>query len=144
MPEIIPNNPNLEREIEVLEKKLAEKKAALSEVKQFPAEREIAREVVEERVAEQIAAVIPAAAKAKPASSKINPVVLPAKVSAAALKNTPQNKQIDILLGVAFSDSIASAVILAQKMENPYVLDAVHDALVDKFYNELVKRGKIN
>ena len=144
MPEIILNNPNLEKEIEVLEKRLAERKAALSDQKQPLIEKEIAREVVKERVAEHMAISASLQTSSKSGAKGVNPIILPAKVSPAVLKNASPEKQIDILLGVAFSDSIAGAVILAGKLKSPYVLDAIHDALVDKFYDELVKRGKIN
>lgn len=143
MSEIISNSPNLEKEIEVLEKRLAEKKAALSDQKEPLSEKEIAREVVKERVAEHMAVGVSPQAKVKAKAKNASPLVLPGKISPAALKNASPEKQIDILLGVAFSDSIAGAVGLAQNLK-PYVLDALHDALVDTFYEELVKRGKIN
>lgn len=143
MPEIIPNNPNLEKEIEVLEKRLAEKKAALSDQKELPLEREVAREVVKERVAEYMAVGVLPQTKVKAKAKSASPLVVPGKISPAVLKGASPDKQIDILLGVAFSDSISSAVGLAQGLQ-PYVLDAFHDALVDKFYEELVKRGKIH
>jgi len=144
MPEIIPNNPNLEKEIEVLEKRLAEKKAALSDQKEPLREREVVREVVRERVAEQMAVSVSSQAGSKVKAKDAKPIVLPGKISPAALKKASSEKQIDILLGVAFSDSIANAVSLAQKLESPYALDALHDVLVDKFYEELIRRGKIN
>ena len=54
-----------------------------------------------------------------------------------------QEKQLDILVGIAMTQSIPESVSLAQATDNPYILDELHDVLVDKFYSELVKRGKI-
>lgn len=47
------------------------------------------------------------------------------------------------LVDVAFNHGIASAIKTAQKMNNPYILDAFHDLLVDKLYDELVKRHRL-
>jgi len=143
MAEFIPSSPNIEKEIEVLERRLAEKKAQLSEKKEPFLEKEVAREVVEERVAEHLAApaILPAAKKS-PAKAP-PPLVPPTKISLSVLKRTSQEKQLQILLGVALKNSIPQAVVLAEKLDNPYLLDALHDALVDKFYEELLKRGKI-
>jgi hypothetical protein len=41
------------------------------------------------------------------------------------------------------TQSIPEAVALAQESGSPYVLDELHDVLVDKFFEELVKRGKL-
>ena len=41
------------------------------------------------------------------------------------------------------SQSIPESVSLAQEIGNPYILDELHDVLVDKFFEELIKRGKI-
>jgi hypothetical protein len=143
MAEFIQSSPNIEKEIEVLERRLAEKKAQLSEKKEPFLEKEVAREVIRERVAEHLAApaVLPAVKKS-PAKTP-SPLVPPAKISLSVLKKTPREKQLQILLGVAFKDSIPEAVVLAEKLDSPYLLDAMHDALVDKFYEELVRRGKI-
>jgi len=143
MAEFIPSSPNIEKEIEVLERRLAEKKAQLSERKEPFLEKEVAREVVEERVAEHLAApaILPAVKKSP---AKVPPpLVPPTKISLSVLKRTSQEKQLQILLGVALKNSIPQAVVLAEKLDNPYLLDALHDALVDKFYEELLKRGKI-
>ena len=143
MAEFIPSSPNIEKEIEVLERRLAEKKAQLSEKKEPFLEKEVAREVVEERVAEHLAApaILPAVKKSP---AKVPPpLVPPTKISLSVLKRTSQEKQLQILLGVALKNSIPQAVVLAEKLDNPYLLDALHDALVDKFYEELLKRGKI-
>ena len=143
MAEFIPSSPNIEKEIEVLERRLAEKKAQLSERKEPFLEKEVAREVVEERVAEHLAApaILPAVKKSP---AKVPPpLVPPTKISLSVLKRTSQEKQLQILLGVALKNSIPQAVVLAEKLDNPYLLDALHDALVDKFYEELVRRGKI-
>ncbi|MEK7453241.1 MAG: hypothetical protein AAB614_03330 [Patescibacteria group bacterium] len=47
------------------------------------------------------------------------------------------------LVNIAFNDGLAIAISNAQKMNDPYVLDAFHDLLIDKLYEELIKRGKL-
>ncbi|MBI3671609.1 hypothetical protein HY249_02315 [Candidatus Azambacteria bacterium] len=47
------------------------------------------------------------------------------------------------LVNAAFNDGIVSAIDKAKTYNDPYVLDAFHDLLVDKLYEELVKRDKL-
>ncbi|MEK7519792.1 MAG: hypothetical protein AAB581_00910 [Patescibacteria group bacterium] len=48
------------------------------------------------------------------------------------------------LVGVAFESGIAEAVRQARAYNDPFILDAFHDAVVDKLYQELVARHKID
>ena len=59
-------------------------------------------------------------------------------------KDNSQTEEIlQDLVNIAFSSGIESAVAKARKMNDPYILDAFHDLLVDRLYKELVKRGKL-
>ncbi|MGC8776014.1 MAG: hypothetical protein ACP5QN_01735 [Minisyncoccia bacterium] len=49
--------------------------------------------------------------------------------------------EIEYLLHMAFNEGITKALIQAEKSNNPAVLDAFHDALAGKLYNELKQRN---
>lgn len=144
--ELMPESSgNVEKEIALLEQRLAEKKASLGKSENF-SEKEVLKEAIRERMAE--APVFNAQQKtislaSKSKKSTPTPLVATGKVTAQDLGRLSKEKQLDILVGVAMTQSIPESVVLAQAMDNPYILDEMHDVLVDKFYGELVKRGKI-
>ncbi|MBP7811325.1 MAG: hypothetical protein KA054_00560 [Candidatus Moranbacteria bacterium] len=49
--------------------------------------------------------------------------------------------QVTRLLDLATQKGIPHAVHVAQKMKNYYLLDRMHDEMVDKFYQSLVEKG---
>jgi hypothetical protein len=59
------------------------------------------------------------------------------------LKDEPKERQIELLIQMAFDKSVVEAVWIAKSLDNPYLLDEFHDALVDKLYNKLVEQGKL-
>ena len=138
-------NQNLEEEIQVLEKRLEEKKKALSGEKR-PEEKEFLKGIVIER-AREVSALKAEKKIPKPVSgikkTQAIPISLAGKISLKDLKSLSPEKQLDILIGIALSESIFEAANLAQQLDNPYILDEFHDTLVDRFYDELVKRGRI-
>ncbi len=144
--ELMPENSgNIEKEIAILEQKLAEKKAILGQPEKFVV-KEVLRETIKERMAET--PIFGDSLKATPKVSKTKkpiptPLVSTGKVTTQELRQLPKEKQLDILVGLAMSQSIPQAVILAQETNNPYILDELHDVLVDKFFEELIKRGKL-
>lgn len=50
---------------------------------------------------------------------------------------------LDTLVAQAFTSGIAAAVASARKMENPYLLELLHDRLVDAYYAKLLQARKI-
>lgn len=48
------------------------------------------------------------------------------------------------LVDVAFERGLIEAIAAARKMHDPYILDAFHDALVDKLHDELVRRHQLD
>lgn len=136
---------NVEKEIALLEQRLAEKRASLGKSENF-SQKEIVRETIKERMAEtpifnMSQKKVSSASKSKKPTP--TPLVATGKVTAQDLGHLSKEKQLDILVGVAMTQSIPESVSLAQAINNPYILDELHDVLVDKFYSELVKRGKI-
>lgn len=144
--ELMPESSgNVEKEIAILEQRLAEKKASLGTSENF-SQKEVIRETIKERMAEAPIFSMPQK-KTSPASNSKKPTPTPlvatGKVTAQDLGQLSKEKQLDILVGVAMTQSILESVSLAQAMNNPYIIDELHDVLVDKFYSELIKRGKI-
>ncbi len=48
------------------------------------------------------------------------------------------------LVNVAFQKGIEEAVKEARALGDPYLLDAFHDVLVDKLYDELITQHKLD
>lgn len=62
----------------------------------------------------------------------------------------PEDKQKEIheklqhLVDTAFQNGLLAAIDEARTMNDPYLLDAFHDTLVDKLYQELITRHKLD
>jgi len=54
-----------------------------------------------------------------------------------------KNQQLKNLVDLAFQKGISYATDVARDIDNPYLMDAFHDTLVDKLHKELVERGKL-
>lgn len=122
------------REIEILEERLAKLKEALGKPETgTPHEKkELLREVVGERIREALP--LP--------PSPIPPA--PPAPSADTKPGHDELKEVEQFVALAFSRDIPSAVKAVLKSGNAHLLDAFHDVLVDCFYEELVKRGKVH
>ncbi len=53
-------------------------------------------------------------------------------------------QQISSLISLALEKGVEEAVNVARALDNPAILDEFHDTLIDRYYEELVKKGKIN
>jgi len=127
------------QEVLELEKKLVEKKAELSqEAKKTETEIIKEEEVIkqeEKKPEKQIEKeATPAAPKSK-LSSKIQNQI-------KRLKDLDKETQIKELCKLAFSD-LDLAVSVAKGLNNAYVLDEFHDALVNELYDKLVEQGEL-
>lgn len=95
-----------------------------------------------EVVKQSLVAVMPAPAlhpgpAEGPTPSKVDDARLPSYLS----EESPEVKaEVGRLVTLAFQEGIGPAVAEAAK-KSPFVLDALHDALVDKLLPELEKRG---
>lgn len=54
-----------------------------------------------------------------------------------------QQESLQHLVNVAFEHGLVKAINEARIMKEPYILDAFHDLLVDKLYQELINRDKL-
>lgn len=127
--EKIEKNLLIEDEISDLEKRIEQKKMELEKV------RKIEGEV--EKISEKNT-VFPTAAV--PDSDKMTEEE---EVFLREIKNLSRKKQVETLISVAFKKGINSSVKIARSLNNAYVLDELHDMLVDELYKDLIEKGKI-
>ena len=144
----MPETPTstIEQDIAQLERQIQEKKAMLghqaetgklgekNELLPSPeSEKEILRTVLGEKIQQQIPQYQPAISSAKAKSDGDLPSYL-----SQELKDKVQ-ELVNIVFGTSLEDGIRAAV----KENNPALIDAFHDILVDEFYNTLLERKKI-
>lgn len=123
----------LEREVLELEKKLTEKRKELErKIERKPAKEEIEIKEVEEL--EEISL---------PAIPSITPTQQQIQEQVKQIKNLDRQNQVKVLCDLAFQKNLNLAIEVARSLDNAYVLDEFHDTLVDKLYQELIKRGKL-
>lgn len=115
-----------EEEIKYLEAKILEKKQAL--------EGRTSREIVSEALKEHTANVAPP--PSPPPSSTVH--------SSTNTDTDDLDKNVAVLVQGAFQEGIVKAVDRARGTHNPYLFDALHDALVDRFLKELKARGVLH
>jgi hypothetical protein len=125
-----------QREIEILEERLAKLKEALQagQGPESPPVKELLREAVRERIRE-----------AMPLPPSPIPAVPPLPVTPSAIPKTMHDeyKEVEQYVEIAFSKGIPQAIKAVLKTGNAHLIDAFHEVLVDRFYEELVKSGKI-
>ena len=126
----------LEQQISILEQQIKDKRTLLekespTEIKEAPSDKELVHAIVGEHI-QQIA----------PAHSS-------GPTPRAGSGQTPLYQDPDIqpvvqnLVNVAFTKGIPEAVKEAVKSNNPAIIDAFHDVLVDELYQALVERKKL-
>jgi len=59
------------------------------------------------------------------------------------LKRYEKTQQLKGLIDIAFQKGVSYAVDVAREMDNPFLLDELHDVLVDELRKELIDRGKL-
>ncbi|MCL5010918.1 MAG: hypothetical protein M1127_01770 [Patescibacteria group bacterium] len=55
----------------------------------------------------------------------------------------PPTQQVGALVSLALGDGLAKAIAIAIGLDNPAILDEMHDTLVDSYFDQLVKLGVI-
>lgn len=132
------NHSILEADIKRLTNEIKEKEALL-------ANKELSRkELIKEAIRPIIKKDYIEPEKAKPAAVLTEQAQIKEKDSGVLpsyVKNMPPGVKIKVekLIDVVFHQGIEKAAEMA-KQENAFVLDAFHDALADKLYEELEKR----
>ena len=63
------------------------------------------------------------------------------KKQAVSISGIQRQRQVKMLTDLAMERGVHYAISVAKKMENAYVLDELHDTLVDELYGELKNKG---
>lgn len=83
----------------------------------------------------------------EPTKEEVKPAVAPpsarARKEAERLKSLELQDQIKALSNLAFEKGLDFAIETAKALDNPHILDAFHDNLVDKLYQKLIEQGKL-
>ncbi|OIP77534.1 MAG: hypothetical protein CO002_03895 [Candidatus Portnoybacteria bacterium CG_4_8_14_3_um_filter_44_10] len=122
----------LKREILDREKKIAEKRAEREKKSRVEVFRPEAQEGAVDQEKIEVGSV---------PTTQIDPAQVQ-KQSQQISALDPQN-QVKFLCDLAFQKGLDFAIQTARNLDNPYVLDAFHDALVDELYKRLVTERKI-
>ena len=107
-----------QEEIQYLEQKILEKKKALESTPH--------RDIISETLKEHTATAVP---------------IAPAPTASAMQADEPLSNDVAYLVQTAFQKGIAEAVDQVRRTHNPYLIDSFHDALVDKFLDEMKQKG---
>src|SRR3989344_9418743 len=126
----------IEQEIAQLEKQLQDKKADLdrtpsvdTETKETPSDKEILRDIVGQQIQQNAPSYVP---KPAPQSDDDTDAVLP------ELRDKVQE-----LVNLIFQGSLEQGVKEVVKSNNPALIDAFHDVIVNQLYDALVERKKL-
>lgn len=134
------NELSIKSEIELLEKQLKEKKLALENASFEKKDSEITKENVKENEALNVQ---PATTQAKTAYTDDKDKETEVFLDAKKLKDLDVSRQVRILTTLAFEKGILYSIKVARKLNDPYLLDELHDKLVGELHDELVKKGKL-
>lgn len=132
-----------EDEIRHLEQKLAEKKKELESQNQPQSEKEVFREVLKSHIEEMKPGVSLPRGDASDLRQQGSVAVQPvSKKPVDTEKQAEREEIIQQLIEIALSRTIQDAVKIAQE-ESPYLLDELHDHLVDDYYEKLIALRKL-
>ena len=120
----------LPEEIRELERLLEEKKQALAEKGEERETREIFREVFREKYPP------PEAPKITPPPSAVQPLTGTHPKGEDELRTKEREEEIAALIEISFEKGIRHAVDLARRA-SPWLLDELHDRLIDEYYQKL-------
>ena len=141
MSEINNENINL-REIEEMEKKLAEKKAAFGVGEKISGVETKEAEITKENIQEQSLPAVPSSTQTQTATTaeedKKN-----FKKDVEELKDLDTAGQVKKLAVLAFEKGISHSIKVARSLNDAYLLDELHDKLTGELHKELVEKGKL-
>ncbi len=127
-PEGVPSKeiyPEKEKVIEEVGKVIEEKKEGI----------EVKKEEAEEAIKDYLREIKETPAVQPPADQVIS--------EAEAIKVLTKKRQAQYLVNLCFKKGIHYALHVAQKLNDPFILDELHDRLINELYTELVKRKKL-
>lgn len=63
--------------------------------------------------------------------------------NAGQIKSQPKERQVELLVALALDKSIFEAISVAKNLDSPYLIDELHDTIVDELYAKMVSEGKL-
>ena len=139
---------NIEAEIAELSQKIAEKRKQLEQGAGIVEERSLdparGRELVKAVMGEKISNAIPQAAPmvASTAAKSASSAVAPAGKSYLDSLDDESRAEVEQLVEQVFTEGLEKTLKMLEFQE-PFIIDAFHDVLTDRIYDELKKRGTI-
>ncbi|MDD3190248.1 MAG: hypothetical protein PHI66_00970 [Candidatus Pacebacteria bacterium] len=141
MPEIIsPENLELE-EIEELERQLAERKAAREKKEAGIIETDKEAEITKENL-QEVQSQISSTTQTAPVKNEEERKRKIAK-DISALRDMDEVRKIETLVMIALSEGIDHSIEVARGLQDPYILDSLHDKLIGELHDKLIKEGKL-
>lgn len=110
---------------------LMKKEQMVREGLTVPEDRELIKEAIEERIEESLKEYTPSTAKEQDAATPAAPA------PAVSGDDIGAQQKIDELITIALDESIPKAVSAALKTGNAFLIDKLHDTLIDKYYQQL-------
>jgi len=106
--------------------------------------KELLGEVVQERIEKGLETLPPLAEReSQIITQTIPPPPSPPPEEEDTVGGAKEKEILQTLVGVALQDSIPKAVIDARQGGNAFILDKLHDVLVDEYYEQLKSKGAI-
>ncbi len=113
----------------------AEPKIEKPNFPEIPVKQEIKKEIPKAGPSQEAPISAPPAAAPMPP-----PVAAPKKDD---LKNLTEDRQMKILIDLAFEQGIDKAISAAKATGDAYLIDKFHDTLVDELRQQLIEKGKL-
>lgn len=96
-----------------------------------------------EKVAEAISQAMPPPVVPPAAPAAGAGPAPPASAPAPAGSDVEKERQLKILVDMAFGEGINKAVEAARATGDAYLIDKLHDTLIDELHEQLVEKGKL-
>lgn len=106
-------------------------------------EREIERPEVPKKPEQPVERKAIRPEEAAPAAPAPAPAPASSPEELKKIKGLSQPSQLKMLVEIAFDKGIHQAVYLARSLDNAYLLDEFHDAVIDELRERLVEAGKL-
>jgi hypothetical protein len=137
------NNPeNMKmQEIEELERQLAARKAAIREGAQFERQAEIGRENFSETQPAASSAPDPMHLAASDDIAQQRETAIAEDIRAIATMD--ELHKVETLVALALDKGVTHSVEVAYGLQDPYILDVLHDKLLCELHDRLVKENKL-
>ncbi|MDO8602129.1 MAG: hypothetical protein Q7R62_03355 [bacterium] len=123
----------LHSEIQELEAKLEAKKREMAQAGAEVSEKHLFKTVVHEHTGHEM----------PPANTGIPATPRSGSTSTAVVLSPADEQKVDELVMHAFTKGITSAVSEARKLNIPFLVDMLHDRLVDEYYQKLLESRKL-